>query len=136
MIQHDMLLFDHGLPPAPTQSPHANLDVEYQSASRLAALSAMLADSVSAANQAYAPDYPTRIGLDMRLTDSDSFLAFAPAISIREARRVTEIGMGSNPHYHQPSDLYTTYSDADYHLGFTAVQTTLAAVATLAGLSP
>src|SRR6266403_4654906 len=35
--------------------------------------------------------------------------------------------------WHQPTDLYTTYSDADFRLGLNAAQTTLAAVAELAG---
>jgi hypothetical protein len=42
-------------------------------------------------------------------------------------------GAGWNPHWHQPTDLYTTFSDKDYLLGLNAAQATLAAVAQLTG---
>ena len=42
-----------------------------------------------------------------------------------------EIGSGSNPHWHQPSDLYATYSEADFRLGFDALRTTAGTVADL-----
>ena len=44
-----------------------------------------------------------------------------------------QIGAGWNPHWHQPTDLYATYSDKDFLLGLNAAQTTLAAVAQLVG---
>lgn len=34
---------------------------------------------------------------------------------------------------HQPTDLYSTYSDKDFRLGLNAAQTTLGAVAQLTG---
>ena len=34
-------------------------------------------------------------------------------------------------HWHRPTDLFVTFSDADFRLGFNAAQTTLAAVAQL-----
>jgi hypothetical protein len=37
-------------------------------------------------------------------------------------------------HYHQASDLYSTYSDKDFRLGLNAAQTTLGAVAELTGV--
>jgi hypothetical protein len=40
---------------------------------------------------------------------------------------------GSNPHYHQATDRYSTYSDKDFRLGLNAAQTTLATIARLAG---
>jgi hypothetical protein len=43
------------------------------------------------------------------------------------------IGAGWNPHWHQPTDRYATYSDKDFRLGLNAAQTTLAAIAQLAG---
>jgi hypothetical protein len=43
------------------------------------------------------------------------------------------IGAGWNPHWHQPTDLYTAYTDKDFLLGLNAAQTTLAAVALLTG---
>jgi len=43
-----------------------------------------------------------------------------------------ETGRGANPTWHRPTDLYVTFTDADFRLGFNAMQTTLAAVASLA----
>jgi len=37
IIQHDMMLFDHGMPPGPKQSPKADINIEYQRDSRMAA---------------------------------------------------------------------------------------------------
>jgi hypothetical protein len=55
------------------------------------------------------------------------------AISLRENERGMQIGAGWNPHWHQPTDLYATYSDRDFLLGLNAAQTTLAAIARLTG---
>jgi hypothetical protein len=52
---------------------------------------------------------------------------------VRDNQRVAEIGNGSNPHWHQPTDLYTAFSEDDFQLGFNAVQMTLGTVAELAG---
>jgi hypothetical protein len=54
-------------------------------------------------------------------------------VSVRENERGSQIGAGWNPHWHQPTDLYKTFSDADFRLGLNAAQTTLGAVAKLAG---
>jgi hypothetical protein len=43
VIQHDMMMFDHGMPPEPKQSPGADINIEYQENSRMAAESAKLA---------------------------------------------------------------------------------------------
>jgi hypothetical protein len=56
-----------------------------------------------------------------------------PAISLRENERGMQTGAGWNPHYHQPTDLYSSYSDKDFRLGLNAAQTTLGAIAQLAG---
>jgi hypothetical protein len=42
-------------------------------------------------------------------------------------------GAGWNPHYHQATDRYTSYSDKDFRLGLNAAQTTLGAIARLTG---
>ena len=47
--------------------------------------------------------------------------------------RGMQIGAGWNPHYHQSSDRYASYSDKDFRLGLNAAQTTLAAIAQLTG---
>jgi hypothetical protein len=68
----------------------------------------------------------------MSNTDSSSFMEFVPAISLRENERGMQIGAGWNPHYHQATDRYASYSDTDFRLGLNAAQTSLAAIAQLA----
>jgi hypothetical protein len=69
----------------------------------------------------------------MSATDSGSFQDFVPAISLRENERLSQIGAGWDPHWHQPTDLYATFSDDDFRLGLNAAQTTLGAIGRLAG---
>jgi len=154
LIQHDMLLFDHGMPVpkldaagkpvldargqpvhvAPKeQRAEADVNVEFQVNSKQAEGSARLAWQLRAANEKYATDYPAAVGNRMTNTDSTPFMDLVPAISVRENERGMQIGAGWNPHWHQPTDLFSTYSDKDFLLGLNAAQTTLAAVAQLAG---
>ena len=65
--------------------------------------------------------------------DSAPFQDIVPAISLRENERGREIGAGWDPNWHQPTDVFTTYSDKDFRLGLNAAQTTLGAIATLTG---
>src|SRR5256886_17235785 len=67
----------------------------------------------------------------MTNTDSAPFQDLVAAISLRENDRGTQIGAGWDPNWHQPTDLYATYSDKDFRLGLNAAQTTLAALAGL-----
>jgi hypothetical protein len=69
----------------------------------------------------------------MTNTDSTPFMDLVPAVSVRENERGMQIGAGWDPHWHQPTDLYANFSDDDFQLGLNAAQTTLAAVARLAG---
>jgi Zn-dependent M28 family amino/carboxypeptidase len=133
MIQHDMLLYDHGLPPGPMQSPTADVNIDYQVSSKQAAASKQLAEMVAAAARVHGPDWPSTVGSNMEGTDSVAFEDFAPSISVREARRVEEILRGSNPNHHKPSDQPESYSDADYRFGFNIVKLSMGAVAALAG---
>jgi len=138
MIQHDMLLFDHGMPRADgtlgaEQRPEADVNIEFQSTSRFADQALKLAFFFRDANEKYATDYPAAVGHHMTNTDSTPFMDFAPAISVREHERGMHIGAGWNPHWHQPTDRYATYSDKDFRLGLNAAQTTLAAIAQLSG---
>ena len=71
----------------------------------------------------------------MTNTDSTPFMDLVPAISLRENERGTQIGAGWDPHWHQPTDLYATFNDADFRLGLNAAQTTLGAIARLTGAS-
>jgi hypothetical protein len=138
MIQHDMMLFDHGMPRAdgsisPVQRPEADVNIEFQGESKFAAASRDLAYALQAANEAYATDYPANIGSHMSNTDSHEFQDVVAAISVRENERGTHVGAGWDPQWHQPTDLYKTYDDKDFRLGLNAAQTTLSAVARLAG---
>jgi hypothetical protein len=71
----------------------------------------------------------------MTNTDSTPFMDLIPAISVRENERGTQIGAGWDPQWHQQTHIYATYSDADFRLGLHAPQTTLGAIARLAGAS-
>jgi hypothetical protein len=55
------------------------------------------------------------------------------SVSLREAERLSQVGAGWDPLWHQPIDIYANLSDKDFRLGLNAAQTTLAAVAQLAG---
>jgi hypothetical protein len=138
MIQHDMMLFDHGMPRADgtvsrDQRPEADINIEFQVNSAMAAESQALAWAFERANEKYATDYPATVGSHMTNTDSESFQDFVAAISLRENERGTQIGTGWDPQWHQPSDVFATYGDKDFRLGLNAAQTTLAAIAQLAG---
>ena len=138
VIQHDMMLFDHGMPRAdgsvnPEQRPEADVNVEFQVNSKMAGESQALAWALYTANDKYATDYPAAVGRHMTNTDSVSFQDLVASISVRENERGTQIGSGWDPHWHQPTDVFATFSDKDFRLGLNAAQTTLAAVAQLVG---
>ena len=138
MIQHDMMLWDHGMPHpdgtiSPDQRPEADVNVEFQSTSKFAEQAMKLAFAFRDANERYATDYPAAVGSHMTNTDSSVFMDLIPAISLRENERGMQIGAGWNPHYHQPTDLFASYSDKDFRLGLNAAQTTLSAIARLSG---
>lgn len=138
MIQHDMMLFDHGMPDSngvvrATQRPEADVNIEFQVNSTMAAESQKLASFFQLANEKYATDYPATVGQHMTNTDSAPFQDLVAAISLRENERGAQIGAGWDPHWHQPTDRYSTFSDADFRLGLNAAQTSLAALAQLAG---
>ncbi len=138
MIQHDMMLFDHGMPRkdgtvSEHQRPEADVNIEFQSTSKFAGSAAELAWAFLAANEKYATDYPAVVGPHMTNTDSDAFKDLVASISLREMERVSQIGGGWDPTHHQPIDVYSHFSDGDFRLGLNATQTTLGAVAHLAG---
>lgn len=140
MIQHDMMLWDRGMPRSdgtvsPEQRPEADVNIEFQSTSKFADQAMKLAFQFRDANEKYATDYPAAVGHHMTNTDSGPFMDLVPSISLRENERGMHTGAGWNPHWHRPTDLYSSYSDKDFRLGLNAAQTTLAAVAQLAGAS-
>ncbi len=121
MIQHDMMLFDHGMPRADgtlaaEQRPEADINIEFQASAKLAAEAEQLAWTFERANERYATDYPASVGSHMTNTDSAPF---------QDA--------GWDPNWHQPTDRYATYGDKDFRLGLNAAQTTLGAIAGLVG---
>jgi Peptidase family M28 len=138
MIQHDMMMFDHGMPRSDgtvskDQRPEADVNIEFQSLAKAAEGAQKLAWAFYAANETYATDYPASVGPHMTNTDSTPFMDLVPAISIRENERGREIGAGWDPQWHQPTDVYATYGDTDFRLGLNAAQTTLGAIGRLSG---
>ena len=138
MIQHDMMMFDHGMPRAdgtvsPEQRPEADVNIEFQSNSKMSEASQKLAWALHSANSRYATDYPAQVGPHMTNTDSAPFQDIVAAVSLRENERGREIGAGWDPHWHQPTDVYATFSDKDFRLGLNAAQTTLGGLAQLTG---
>jgi hypothetical protein len=138
MIQHDMMMWDHGMPRAdgtlnPEQRPEADVNIEFQSTAKFADEAMKLAFFFHRANELYATDYPAQVGPHMTNTDSTPFMDIVPAISLRENERGVHTGSGWNPTWHQPIDVFATFSDKDFRLGLNAAQTTLGAVAELTG---
>jgi len=138
VIQHDMMLYDHGMPRAdgtlpPEQRPEADVNVEFAGTSKMVSDSQALAWALKNANDRYATDYPATVGNRMSNTDSVPFQDIVAAISLREAERLSQVGAGWDPTWHTVLDMYATFSDKDFKLGLNAAQTTLAGVAQLAG---
>ncbi len=131
MIQHDMMMFDHGLPPGDRQIPGADVDIEYAAGADFGGKALDLARIFLKANPQYSTDYPAQIGDAMQQTDSAPFAPYTAAISLRENRRGSEIGNGSNPNHHRSSDTYENYRDEDFRLGFNALQMTVGAISEL-----
>ena len=131
MIQHDMMLWDHGNPVTWNQALDADVDIEFQLNSAKAEESAALALKLLNSNRKFATDYPAAMSNAMSNTDSGPFQDLVAAVSLRENRRLYETGNRANPHWHQLTDLYASFSEADFRLGFNAAQTTLGAVAAL-----
>ena len=79
MVQHDMMLFDHGMPNPDgsipkEQRPEADVNIEFQAISKLANASQKLAWAFAEANETYATDYPAAVGNHMTNTDSTPFM--------------------------------------------------------------
>ena len=99
MIQHDMMLWDHGMPHpdgtiSPEQRPEADVNIEFQSTSKFAEQAMKLAFAFRDANERYATDYPAAVGSHMTNTNSSVFMDVIPAISLRENERGMQIGAG------------------------------------------
>ena len=107
MIQHDMMMFDHGMPRADgtvskEQRPEADVNIEFQVNSKFAAQSQALAWTLEQADEKYATDYPASISSHMTNTDSNPFMNEVPAsacaktnVALRSA--TAGIRSGTNP---------------------------------------
>ena len=135
IIALDQVLFDHGLPAQAGQILAADFDIEYQASSSFAAQSKLLADNVKASSIKFATQYSGEVSNNMNHTDSYAFINQCPTISIRDSKRIAEIGNGSNPTWHQPTDVYTYFSDNDFLLGFNVVQTLLGFVSNVGDIN-
>ena len=102
MIQHDMMMWDHGMPGpdgkvSPEQRREADVNIEFQSTAKMAEGAQALAWVFKTANNRYATDYPATVGPHMSNTDSGPFMNLVPAISLRENERGPQIGAGWDP---------------------------------------
>jgi hypothetical protein len=138
MIQHDMMMWDHGMPRADgsvarDQRPEADVNIEWQADSKFAEQSMKLALALKLAADDYTTHYPATLGPHMTNTDSRPFQDRVAAVSLRENERGMQTGAGWNPHWHQPTDVMSTFTDKDFLLGLNAAQVTLSGIAQLAG---
>lgn len=135
VIQHDMILYDHGAgTPTASQSPYADLDVEWRAGTAAESQSRTLALTWSFFAGTYATQYPATAYNFSTNTDDTSFQPYVASISVRENRRSLTSGANAewiNPNYHTAADVASSYSDADLDLGFNAVQNTVGMVAEL-----
>ena len=140
MIQHDMMMVDHGPPTAdgklaPEQRAEADINIEFAITSKFADDAMKMAFAWRLANEKYATHYPAAVGPHMTNTDSDPFKDIVASISLRENERGAQIGGNWDPTHHQPIDVLTTFTDKDFMLGLTSAQTTLGAVGQLTGVT-
>jgi hypothetical protein len=137
LIQHDMLLYDHGAGTAgSSQSAYADLDIEWRAGTIKETDSKALALKWRFLNGTYATDYPADAYSYSTNTDDTAFQPYVASVSVRENRRSLTSGSNAewiSPYYHTTNDQYANYSAADFQLGFNAVQATLGTVAELAG---
>jgi hypothetical protein len=145
LIQHDMILYDHGAGTRTTvQSAYADLDVEWRAGTTKEADSKALALKWAFAEGQYAPNYPATAYNYSTNTDDTPFQPYVASISVRENRRSLTSGSNAewiSPYYHQTGDIEANYVrddngngiPDDIELGTNAVRTTLGLVAELAG---
>jgi Big-like domain-containing protein/peptidase M28-like protein len=135
VIQHDMILYDHGAgTPSASQSPYADLDVEWRAGTAAESQSRLLALKWSFLSGTYATQYPATAYNFSTNTDDTSFQPYTASVSVRENRRSLTSGTNAewiNPNYHTTADVASSYSDLDLDLGFNAVQSTTGMVAEL-----
>ena len=131
MIQHDMMLFDHGMPRpdgtmSPDQRPEADVNIEFAMTSKMSEGAQKLAWAFRDGERQvrHRLSGAGRPAHDQHRQRARSRISFR-RISLREDERGAQIGAGWDPQWHQVTDLYSTYSDKDFRLGLNAAQTTL-----------
>lgn len=134
ILQHDMILFDHGVPAGPSQSDDADIQVTYQASSTQADASLDLALSFLDFNMTAGGEYPVVVEAGMRSTDSWPFKDHTAALSLQENSAFAISALGANPHWHRSSDVMETYEEADFRLGLHTAKLTLRAVVEIAGV--
>ena len=122
-----MMMWDHGMPGpdgqvSKEQRREADVNIEFQVTSKFADEAMKLAFQFKYANEKYATDYPANVGPHMTNTDSTPFMNLVPSLSLRENERGAQTGAGWNPTWHQPIDVFSTFSDKDFKLGLNAAQ--------------
>jgi hypothetical protein len=139
MIQHDMVLYDHGAgTPGGSQSVYADMDVEWRAGTTKEADSRALALTWHNRSGLYAPQFPSTAYSFSTNTDDTPFQPYTAAISVRENRRSLTSGSNAewiNPNYHTANDLYANYAQADFNLGYNIARVTSGMVAELVGVT-
>ncbi len=124
MIQQDMILYD--------RLPEPDADIEFQINANAGGRANIFAEFIAGAMSRYGT-MAAEVGDNMGFTDSVPFQNDTAAVSVRENQRVAEIGNGANPHWHQPTDLFTTYTEQDYEFGFNIVKMVCGSLGELSG---
>ena len=101
------------------QRPEADVNIEFQSNAKRADEAMKLAFFFRDSNEKYATDYPAAVGSHMTNTDSTPFMDMVPSISLRENERGMHIGGGWDPHWHQATDRFATFSTTTFVWGLT-----------------
>ena len=125
-IEHDTLLWDRGA------QRKGDINIEYVTPSKFGAQSMNMAFAFRDANAKYA-EYPAEVGTYAPGADASPLIDFMPFLSLR-ANTHSQIAAGWNPHRHMSTDVYSTYVEDDFLLGFNAAKTTLSAIGKLAGV--
>ena len=130
MIQHDMMLFDHGMPRADgtvakEQRPEADVNIEFQIPSQAGRGGAEARLGFLRRQRELCHRLSGGGGPHMTNTDSHAVHGSRSGDQRARERARPQIGAGWDPHWHQPTDVYATFSDQDFRLGLNAAQTTL-----------
>jgi hypothetical protein len=124
-INQDMILYDHGSPPGPVQIPGASTRIDYCTFSYTEG-SLSIANQLIAIDKVISATYPAELATSLGAFDAIAFMNYCPTVSVEEGS-----GYLNNPYHHDDADVYATYSEADFALGFCATQREVATLASL-----